>query len=128
MQHLFTFKKNYFILTILLLAIEILLAIYVHDKFIRPYVGDVLVVILLYCFIKSFLNISVSAAALAVLLFSYTVELLQYAHFVEKVGLQHSNLARIIMGTSFSWLDLVAYTVGILVVLGVEKWIAYSKL
>ena len=48
-----TFRKTYFILSILLFIIEVLIALFAHDEFIRPYVGDLLVVVLLYCLVKS---------------------------------------------------------------------------
>lgn len=92
-----------------------------HDAIIRPYVGDVLVVILLYCLIKSFMNTPVFATAVGVLLFSFLIEVLQYFHYVEWFGLQNSTLASTIMGTYFAWTDLFAYTVGIALVLMVEK-------
>lgn len=56
-----------------------------------------------------------------VLAFSYTVEILQYYNLVEMIGLQDYRLARIIIGTSFAWIDLIAYTLGILFVWVVEK-------
>ena len=34
--------------------IEVLIAIYVHDAFVRPYIGDVLVVVVIYTFIRIF--------------------------------------------------------------------------
>ena len=111
----------YSILTLLLLGVEVLIALFVHDQFIRPYIGDFLVVILIYCFVKSFLNTRVLPTALGVLLFAYTVELLQYFRIVEVLGLQHSRAARIIIGSSFEWLDMLAYTLGILMVILVEK-------
>ncbi|WP_366069085.1 DUF2809 domain-containing protein [Flavobacterium sp.] len=49
-----TFNKTYFRLASLIFTVEILIALYVHDKIIRPYFGDVLVIVLIYCFIKSF--------------------------------------------------------------------------
>jgi len=79
-----------------------------------------LVVILIYCFVKSFLNTPVIATALAVLLFSYAIETLQYFHLVDILGLEKSTVARIIIGTSFAWTDLLAYTLGILLILIIE--------
>ena len=73
-----TFKKNYFTAAILLFVVEILIAVFVHDNFVRPYFGDVLVVILIYCFIKSFLKLLVLPAVLLVLIFSFSIEFLQY--------------------------------------------------
>ena len=105
----------------LLLMIEIIIALYFHDRIIRPYVGDLLVVILIYCFCKSFLNTPVLATAIAVLLFAYFIELLQYLNFVKFIGLQNSKIANTIFGYSFEWIDMLAYTVGIGVVLMFES-------
>ncbi len=104
-----------------LLLIEILIAMFVHDDFIRPYFGDFLVVILMYCFLKSFIDLNVKQAVTIVLLFSYLIEVLQYLHFVEKLGLENSELARTLIGTSFSWIDIVAYTTGCITILWLES-------
>lgn len=114
------FNATYFRLTSLIFTIEILIALYVHDTIIRPYIGDVLVVILIYCFIKSFLDIKVIPTAVFVLLFSFTIEFLQYLNIVEKLGLQNSKIARTVIGTSFSWMDILTYIVGISIVISVE--------
>jgi uncharacterized membrane protein YedE/YeeE len=119
---MFRFHKSYLLSTLLLLVIEILIALYVSDAFIRPYMGDVLVVILLYCLLKTFLNISTVKAAVAVLLFAFAVEGLQYLHIAERLGLQQNKLAMVLIGNSFSWLDMLAYVVGIGIVLVVKKW------
>lgn len=116
------FKPSYFLTFLLLLFTEILIALYVHDAFIRPYVGDFLVVILIYCFVRAFFNVSVAAAAIGVLLFSYMIETLQYFKMVKVLGLQDIKLARIIIGTDFSWLDMLAYTLGIAFVILMEKY------
>lgn len=117
---MFQFNRNYFILTILLFLTEIAIAMYVHDDFIRPYFGDFLVVILLYCFVKSFVKVSVLLAASLVLIFSFGIEIAQYFNMVEKLGLQHSKIARVVLGNSFAWMDLLAYVLGILTVIGIE--------
>ncbi len=117
---LFQFHRKYFFSTLLLFATEIFIAAYLHDAVIRPYGGDFLVVILIYCFVKSFLNTPVIATALAVLLFFYAIETLQYFHLVDILGLEKSTVARIIIGTSFAWTDLLAYTLGILLILIIE--------
>lgn len=113
---------GYLLATLLLFLIEVCIALFVHDHLIRPYIGDFLVVILIYCFLKSFLNIPVVTTAIGVLLFAYTVELLQYFRIVELLGLQHSRAARIIIGSSFEWQDMLAYTLGIASILVLEKW------
>ena len=121
MSSLLKFNKKYFIIAVGIFVIEVVIALFIHDKIIRPYIGDFLVVILIYCSVKSFLNTSVYPTALAVLLFSCLVELSQYFHLVNYLGLQNSKLARTIIGTSFEWTDLATYTTGIVVVILIEK-------
>ena len=41
-------RIGYAIATVILLLTEVLIALYVHDAFVRPYIGDVLVVIVIY--------------------------------------------------------------------------------
>jgi Protein of unknown function (DUF2809) len=128
MSNLLKFNSRYFILTILIFVTEILIALFAHDRIVRPYVGDFLVVILVYCFLKSFLNTPVLTTAISVLIFSYIVEILQYFHIADRIGLQNSRLAKIIIGSSFEWIDLMAYTAGITLVLCIEKIIARRTL
>jgi hypothetical protein len=120
MKTLFQFHKTYFLLAALLFLTEVFIAAYLHDTIIRPYGGDFLVVILIYCFVKSFLNTPVIATSVAVLLFYYLIETLQFFNVVDLLGLGKSTIARIVIGTSFAWTDLLAYTLGILLVLAIE--------
>lgn len=115
------FNKKYFALFLLLFAIETLIAIYINDSFIRPYFGDVLVVILIYCFVKSFVDWPVFPVAAGVLAFAFAIEGLQYLNIIETLGLQHNRIARTVIGTSFSWEDMLCYTAGFLIVLIIDK-------
>ena len=116
----FTFSLFYFIWFLLLLCIEILIGFYIEGNWIRAYFGDFLVVILLYCLVKSFLNTKVSTILFWILMFSYLVETLQYFRFVELINLQHIPLANTLIGTSFSWLDMLMYTLGVCFVAIIE--------
>ncbi len=121
MRKLLKFHRRYFILAALALVVEILIALFVHDRVIRPYVGDILVVVLIYCAVKAFLDTPVLFTALSVLLFAFVIEALQYFNFVDRVGLQHSALAVTIIGNSFAWIDVMAYIAGFFVILLFEK-------
>jgi hypothetical protein len=116
------FNRTYFAFTVFLFLLETAIALFVHDNFIRPYFGDFLVVMLLYCFLKSFINLSVWAAAGLVFLFSFAIETAQYFNMVEKLGLQHYKIAKVVLGNSFAWMDLLAYVLGILAVISIEKF------
>ncbi len=127
MKATFTFNRKYLYLSLLLLGIELFIGFYVKDRFVRPYVGDFLVVILLYTLLKTFWNARVKVVAYTVLVFSFVLEILQHFRLVDMLGLGHIKIARILIGTSFAWEDLVAYFLGIMVVLVVEKRIKKDK-
>jgi Protein of unknown function (DUF2809) len=121
MSNFLKFNRKYFFWSIILLIIETGIAKFMHDKIIRPYTGDFLVVILMYCLVKAFFNTPVLATAIGVLLFSYAVETAQYFNVVGILGLQNYMLAKIIIGSAFEWADMVMYTGGIALVLIIEK-------
>jgi len=116
-----TFNRSYFRLFSLILTTEVLIALYVHDSIIRPYIGDVLAVILIYCFIKSFLKTKVLPTAIFVLFVAFGIEMLQYCNIVEILGLEDFKIARVVLGTSFEWVDMLTYVIGIIIVLAAEK-------
>jgi hypothetical protein len=118
---MFRFDKKYFYLTLILFFIEVFIAVFINDGFIRPFIGDVLVVILIYCFIKAFCNINSSIAALSVFVFACTVEILQYFNLVNKLGLQNNKIATVIIGNTFDWKNILAYAIGAVVVLFLEE-------
>ena len=117
------FNNRYFIYALLLLLVEIFIAMYIRDAIVRPYFGDFLVVILLYCIVRSVLNFQTTPIALAVLLFSYLIETLQYFKIVQILGLDGYPLATTIIGTSFAWCDILAYTLGFLAIIITERGI-----
>lgn len=106
-------RKNYFLGFIILLVIEILIAKYVQDDFIRPYLGDFLVVILIYCFLMAVSNISIAKGLLIVLLFSFAVEFFQLINIVKVLQYQPPKIIMIVLGSSFSAWDLLAYVLGL---------------
>lgn len=124
---MYRFNKFYLISAIFLFLTEVFIALYMHDEIIRPYGGDFLVVILLYCIIKSFLNSDFRITALSVLLFSYLIEISQYFHLTEVLNPNNSNLIRIITGDYFSWTDILAYTLGTITIICTEALINRQK-
>ena len=122
-----TFDKKYFFLAFLLFVIEVVIAVFARDSFVRPYVGDYLVVILIYCAVRTVLKASVWKVALGVLLFSFLIETLQYFHIVNRLGLENNIVARTVIGYGFEWVDFVAYTLGILTVLAFENKKLYYR-
>ncbi|MGB8192563.1 MAG: DUF2809 domain-containing protein [Chitinophagaceae bacterium] len=116
-----TFNKKYFVFAIIFFVTEVLIALYVNDAIIRPYVGDYLVVMLIYCAVKTFIRVSPLKVAIGVLLFAYLIEVLQYFHIVDILGLQNNTIARTVIGYGFNWIDMLAYTLGVITIVILER-------
>lgn len=107
-------KKSivYSFLFIILLAVEVLIALFVKDRFIRPYGGDILVTLLLCCFFRIFFTDKIKLLPLWVFVFAAAVEISQYFHFVELIGLQEILFFKVLLGNTFSFADLICYAAG----------------
>lgn len=117
---MFKFNKTYFLFFIALFLVEASIAYFLKDGFIRHTFGDFLVVIMLYCFLKSFLNIQPFIIAIFVLCVSFCIEYLQYFNVLEGLGLENNSVAKLVLGNTFHLGDLLAYLFGVLFVLGIE--------
>jgi hypothetical protein len=104
----------YAVLFLLLLIAEVLIALFVHDSFIRPYLGDVLVTVLICAFCCIFVPKGIRLLPLYVFLFAAAVEVSQYFGLVRALGLGDIPFFAILMGTTFSVYDLICYGVGCL--------------
>jgi DNA integrity scanning protein DisA with diadenylate cyclase activity len=110
------FNLKYFILTIAIFLIEVLIATKLKGIFfVRAYLGDVIVVILIYTFIKSFFKIKNNQKLIfGILVFSCLVEFAQYFNIADKLGFREGSLMYIVIGNSFSWIDILCYAAGCL--------------
>ena len=101
------------ICAVILLIIEILIGLYVHDSFVRPYLGDTIVVILLWCVVRIIIPDGCVWLSGAVFLFAVLVEISQIFPLCDLLGIEN-RLLRVLMGTSFAWGDIIAYFAGCL--------------
>lgn len=116
----------YAIVFFLLLFIEVLIALFVHDRFVRPYVGDMIVVAVVYCFVRIAIPERFRLMPLWVFLFAVCVEVLQYFRIVEVLGVENNTFLRTLIGTSFAWEDILCYAVGG-AVLAAWEWYLYKR-
>ncbi|HEY0459159.1 MAG TPA: DUF2809 domain-containing protein [Pyrinomonadaceae bacterium] len=123
----FTFNGKYLLLAIILFLAEVLIALFVKDSLIRPFLGDVLVVVLIYCFVRIFLNVNYRRAAIGVLIFACVIEVLQYFDYVKLLGLEQNRVLSVAMGRTFEWLDFAAYATGFLIIIAAEKAVHNRK-
>lgn len=113
---------KYLITFTILLCIEILIAICVHDTFIRPYVGDLLVVVVLYCIVRVIIPDKYRLMPFWIFVFAAFIECLQYLKWVERLGIENNAFLRILMGATFDWKDIVCYGIGC-ILLGIYEWL-----
>jgi hypothetical protein len=115
------FNSRYLLAFLGLFGLEIFIAKYVHDTFVRPFLGDALVVVLLFCFCKIFINNYSKWVVLGVFLFACLIETLQAFQFVDRFGLRSYKILTIALGSTFDVLDLFAYLLGALFCYGFLK-------
>lgn len=108
------FNFKFFIATLFLFIAEVSIATILNDiAWLRAYFGDVLVVILIYTFILSFFEINnKNFLNLGIFIFACAIEFAQYFHFAELLGFQDNKIAMIVLGNSFSWIDILCYATG----------------
>lgn len=105
-------RIGYAAATVFLIITEVLIALYVHDDFVRPYVGDMLVVIAVYCAVRIFIPVKCKLMPLYVFIFAGGVELLQCFDSVGKLGLENNVFLKTLLGSVFDVKDIICYAVG----------------
>lgn len=106
----------YLMAFVLLLTVEVLIAFNYYSPFVRAYVGDMLVVILLYCLIRSFFDIKSKWLPWAVFGFAVLIELTQLMGLVEQIGAEPGSFLWVVLGSSFDWKDIASYFAGAVLV------------
>lgn len=121
-------NKRFIFLAVFLLIVgaEIVIGVFVHDKFVRPYLGDVLVVAALCAFLRIFFPEGAPWIPAAVFAFAVAIELLQLAHIPDLLGIE-SRVVRVILGSTFAFADIVCYAVGCAAVALTEYFIIHKR-
>ena len=107
-----TFRPAYALATVVVLVVEILIALYMRDAFIRPYGGDILAVVLVYLGLRAVTPMGVRSAALLALAVAFAIEFGQLFHVLDRLGLGHNRLLRVVLGGVFDVKDLACYVAG----------------
>ena len=102
-------------LTLFLIGVEVLIALYVHDRFIRPFFGDVLVAVLLCAAVRVIVPDRPLWLPAGVFLFCTGVEILQYFQYFslpQRLGLYRIPWIKVLLGSSFDFRDILCYAAG----------------
>lgn len=108
-------RLPYLLAFLFLLLAEIYIGLFVRDRFIRPYFGDVLITVLLCCLCRTVKPAGVRLLPVYVFVFATFVEITQYFDLVKLLGWEDNALISVLMGRSFAWMDILCYGVGCLV-------------
>ena len=103
-----------------------MIALFVHDRFIRPYFGDMLVVVVIYTFVRIFIPEKYRLLPLFVFIFSAAIEIFQFFEIVQRLGLGENIFLRTLLGSTFDLKDIVCYAVGC-AALGIYEILSYIK-
>lgn len=114
------FRHRYLILAAIVFTALVAIEVTLDGGFVRNSVGDALVVILVYAVVMTFSTWSQITAAIVSLAIAYAVETSQALDLVDRLGLTPSRLTDVVLGSTFTWTDIAAYTVGILAILTAE--------
>ena len=113
----FKFYYKNLLIDIFIFVIEVLIATELKNIFfVRAYLGDVFVVMLMYYFIKAFFDFNPTKLIVGIFIFSCLIEFAQYFHFGELLGFKDNRIVMIMLGNSFSWIDIICYLAGCAVI------------
>ena len=121
------FNAGYAVAFLALLAVIVYIALFVTQPFIRHHFGDVLIMWFMYCFFRLWWANPPRLLWVWLFMFATAVEVGQYFGLVYLLGLGHSQLARIVIGVTFDWWDIVMYGAGAVGIAVYEQWVKISQ-
>ena len=119
--------RAYLIAALILFAIEVLIALFIRDDFIRPYIGDVLAVALVYTALRAATPLKLIPALATTVAIAFAIEIAQALNLLDAIGLRDNTIARTILGGVFDWSDLIAYAAGAALIFAIER-VLYERL
>lgn len=111
----------YAVLFFVVFAIEVLIALFVNDSFIRPYGGDILVTVLLCLLFRAFFSVKAKLLPAYIFLFAVGVEICQYFDIVKLLGFENNILISTLVGRSYSFIDIICYGAGCVLFFVIEQ-------
>lgn len=107
---------------VILLIIEVFIGKFMHNGFIRDYGGDILIIPLLYAFIRIFWvensNSTKLYLPIGLFLFGVCAELLQAVDLLDILNIGRNSTLGIILGSTCDMKDIICYLAGVILILG----------
>lgn len=118
----FKHMKKYSIIFLLLLVTEIAIGLFHFHKWIRYYLGDLLIIPLLYCLVRMTTTLSKKISVAFVLLIAFASEISQFFKLNEFLNITNKVLL-LLIGNSYDIKDIIAYILGVIPIYLIEKHI-----
>ncbi|RQO31788.1 DUF2809 domain-containing protein [Taibaiella sp. KBW10] len=116
-------KKTYYFIAVI---VTVILGLWSRQlSFVPLWTGDLLYAVMCYLgFRFLFTGRSLTFSMTAALLFCFGIEFLQLWQHPVLLSLRHTLPGRLILGQGFLWTDLLAYTVGIVLIYWLDRLIS----
>ena len=115
-------KRLYYVIGFtILFGVEAAIAMYLKGGFIRSYLGDLLAVILIYTLLMACSRLSVKTGLVLTASIALLVEVLQLIDLTQFFEGTYKQVATLVFGSHFSWIDLLMYALGMLAVYRLER-------
>ncbi len=105
-------SKHLAIAATVFLAEVLVATTFARIGFVRSYLSDFLAVIFLYHLAKAVRDFPARPLAISVFAVATIIEIAQEFHLADVLGFHRGSLPSILLGTHFSWLDLLMYALG----------------
>lgn len=113
-------RIKYLIIFIIIFMVEVFIGAYSHSGIIRNYVGDILVIPVMYFFIRIIYPKRIRKLPYILFLFAVIVEILQYMKINNILGIEGSSLLGILLGSTGDIKDILCYFIGTIIIIIID--------
>ena len=113
-------RIKYLIIFIIIFMVEVFIGAYSHSGIIRNYVGDILVIPVMYFFIRIIYPKRIRKLPYILFLFAVIVEILQYMKINNILGIEGSSLLGILLGSTGDIKDILCYFIWTIIIIIID--------
>ena len=121
-------RLRYLLVALFIFLIEVAIAKeIIRGPYVRGSIGDILVIMLIYAFIRGTLGLKPLVTASLAFGFGVCAESLQYFHLADRLGLEPDGILHTVLGNTATFSDLVMYAIGGLLAWGLDGYLLRAK-
>ena len=125
-----TKRVLYFIITSLVMIMGLLSRkfMFIFPKNIAPFIGDMFWAMMVYFGFRFLLpKLSLLKSFNIALIFSFGIEISQLYQSNWINSIRKTTIGGLVLGHGFLWMDLISYTIGIIIAVIIDKVLSYAK-